>query len=156
MERMQGLQWLSGQEHAALAAAFLFTLACTIQDVRTRKIHILTFVIGALAGLGFCRSTGRGPGEILTAMLPGMAFLAMSRLRKDSIGAGDIVYVFVCGLYMDIQKLMMLLICAAALSAGTALVVLVRNYPTHTNMRTQTWPYMAFAAPAFLGLLVLL
>ena len=134
----------------AMCLLLIYTLICGVQDLRTRQIRTGSSFLFAGLGLLLSLILRRSPAEIGQALLPGMAFLALSRITKG-IGAGDAVYLLVCAAYTDMERLLWMIICSLLISAAGALYIILKGNCLCRNVKHVTLPYLTFMIPALLG-----
>lgn len=108
--------------------AVIFIVFCTISDVRTGKIPVLVILVFGLASVWLLITGNTGSWrEILYALVPGMALLALSLCTGESIGYGDGLTVLVLGLLVGIMRCTAAVFTGFLLSAVWGLVLLVLN-----------------------------
>ncbi|MBR2531291.1 MAG: prepilin peptidase [Lachnospiraceae bacterium] len=137
--------------NAVMVMLTAYTVLCGLEDFRKRQIRTGRSML--FAGLGIFTSLlmGRNWAEIGLALLPGLAFLAISRISRGSVGPGDAVYLLVCAAYADMERLLLMIVFSLLLSAAAALCIIVRGTFRCMNVKHKTLPYLTFMIPALLG-----
>lgn len=130
----------------SLLMAFLVLNAWN--DIRTRSIWLRSAwgfgILGLLYGFG----TGEMIfSELWPALLPGLAFLAVGKLSRQSVGYGDGIVIMVMGLYVGIRtlaySLMLSLVCAAMWA-----IILVIFFK---KKKQEQFPFLPFILLGYLG-----
>ncbi len=128
-----------------------YTVLCGLEDFRKRQIRTGRSMLFACLGVFVSVLLGRNWAEIGQALLPGLVFLALSRVSRGSIGPGDAVYLLVCAAYTDMERLLLMIVFSLLLSAAAALCIIVRGTFQCMNIKHRTPPYLTFMIPALLG-----
>ena len=127
----------------------LFTALCAWQDIRSRSICIWTYLIFGAVGLFICFLDKTALMSVFAAVLPGVLLLGLSRMLPGSIGSGDGVYFLTAALYLDAERVVVLLFWSMSACAASALLVIVcqmtSGRPLHG--KKTALPYLAFVFP---------
>ena len=111
----------------------------SVRDIRKREIFLLPTLFFGAAGciyrIGFC---GEYWQMLLPACLPGMLFLALSRMLPGQIGAGDAWVVLSLGAWMPSEELLAM-VCVSLFAAAVAAGILFLR-----KKRTKTLPFVPF------------
>lgn len=121
-------------------ARFMMLVTClfsaALTDLRHRQIHMdsmLAFaVVGILHRLMFGGILGVTTG--LTGALAGAGILGIPYLlRKDSVGAGDILLLAVAGIYIGAMAVIVLLVRALLILSAVCIIQLLRKKVTRSS-----------------------
>jgi len=85
--------------------------------------------------------------QILISLVPGIIFLVISKVTKESMGYGDGIIVLVMGSYISIAKLVGSLILALILAAIWSIVLLV----FFRKKKQEEFPFVPFVLLGYLG-----
>ena len=120
----------------------------TVSDIRTKKILVWSAWAFGLFGLiyGFVGNE-MSLFQGLLAILPGILFLIISKMTKESMGYGDGVIVLVMGVYISIQKLVGSLMLALILAAAWSVILLV----FFRKRKQEEFPFVPFVLLGYLG-----
>jgi len=124
----------------------------TVSDIRCKKILVWSAWVFGIFGFGYCLVVGELTLEQgLMALLPGIAFIIISRITKESLGYGDGIIVLVMGVYLSIQKLIGSLVLALLLAAIWSIVLLV----FFKKRKQEEFPFVPFVLLGYIGGLLL-
>ena len=126
----------------------IYTILSGLEDLYKREIHTGRSMLFAGTGLLFSLLLGRNLIEIGQALLPGLVFLALSKISRGSVGMGDAIYLLVCAAYTDLERLLWMIAFSLLLSAVGALCIIARGTFQCTKMKYKTIPYLTFMIPA--------
>lgn len=135
----------------------LYALSCMVSDIRHRSISpvqcLAAGIIGAiLFAMSFINSSTDISEHIcfqLSAFIPGIFVIILSALTKGAVGIGDGIFVLVCGWYMGLGEVAVMLITAWLLCAAASLFLIVKKGLRHTKTN-MTLPFLAFAVPVLM------
>lgn len=120
----------------------------TVSDIRSKKILVWSAWVFGLFGLVY----GFVGNELsilqgLVALLPGIIFLIISKITKESMGYGDGMIVLVMGIYISIQKLVGSLMIALIFAAAWSMILLV----FFKKKKHEEFPFVPFVLLGYLG-----
>ncbi len=109
----------------------IFLMGSLIQDVRTKKISYIWFLVNVPLAILISYISGMGLLDMLYGLLVGGALLALALISGDRIGKGDALVVLVMGIYLGISGCFFSLLLALFLSAifGAGLVLFRKKSP---------------------------
>lgn len=93
-----------------------FLIAAAWEDLQRKSISIWLFLCAGASGIVFCFLQGEYLIGRLSGCLVGLVLLAVSRLSKEAIGAGDGCFFIVSGLFFPVLFNLKLLIYGISLS----------------------------------------
>ena len=133
-------------------ALLLFGFSCAVQDIRTKKIYIGTYIIFGLLGLLTCFIKERGPMDIAAAMIPGAILYLLSRITGGEIGAGDALWFVTAGLFCGIREIIFIFSMSCFLCIIAALLMVFVHRKDLRRVRKHRIPFLAFLPlPIVLG-----
>ena len=120
----------------------------TISDIRTKKILIWSAWVFGVFGLiyGFISAELIFSQTIVT-LLPGMLFLAVSKVTKESMGYGDGIVVLVMGVFISMQKLVSSLMLALLFAALWSIILMVFC----GKKKQADFPFLPFVLLGYIG-----
>ncbi len=117
-------------------------LGCiSIEDMRKREISTLSLLL--LGGLGVFLSLLGGEWKdisVLCRFLPGLIFLGLGKISRESIGYGDGFVILCLGSYLTVTQLLGACMTAVTLAGVAALFLMIL---LHRGRRTQI-PFVPF------------
>ena len=120
----------------------------TVSDIKCKKIIVwsawLFGVFGFIYGLVTSELTLL---QGLMALLPGIMFLLISKITKESMGYGDGIIVLVMGIYLSIQNLIGSLVLALIFAALWSIILVV----FFKKKKQEEFPFVPFVLLGFLG-----
>lgn len=131
---------------------FVFLGIAAWQDLRTRRISLEVLAGGAAAGIITCIWKERFPGEIISAMIPGIALLLIGGLTGGLLGEGDGWFFIVSGFFLEWQECVVLLISGQIFCGifGLAMIVGAQIGTGRGSIRKLRLPFLPFLLPAML------
>lgn len=131
---------------------FVFLGIAAWQDLRTRSISLEVLAGGAAAGIITCVWKERFLGEIILAMIPGIALLMIRTLTGGLVGEGDGWFFIVSGFFLGWQECVMLLISGQIFCGifGLAMMVGAQIGTGRGSIRKLRLPFLPFLLPAAL------
>lgn len=135
----------------------LYAFSCMVSDIRHRSISpvqcLAAGVIGAiLSAMSFINSSTDISEHIicqLSSFIPGIFVIIASALTKGAVGIGDGIFVLICGWYMGLGEVAVMLITAWLLCAAASLFLIVKKGLRHTKA-DMTLPFIAFIFPVLI------
>ena len=120
----------------------------TVSDIKTKKILVWSAWVFGIFGFvyGFV-GNGLSLLQGLMALLPGIIFIAISKITKESMGYGDGIIVLVMGVYISLQKIvgsLMIALIFAAVWSGILLVFFRKK-------KHDEFPFVPFVLLGYLG-----
>ena len=120
----------------------------TVSDIKTKKILVWSAWVFGIFGFvyGFV-GNGLSLLQGLMALLPGIIFIAISKITKESMGYGDGIIVLVMGVYISPQKIvgsLMIALIFAAVWSGILLVFFRKK-------KHDEFPFVPFVLLGYLG-----
>ena len=120
----------------------------TVSDIRYKKILVWSAWVFGIFGLAYGLITNELTWmQILISLVPGIIFLVISKVTKESMGYGDGIIVLVMGSYISIAKLVGSLILALILAAIWSIVLLV----FFRKKKQEEFPFVPFVLLGYLG-----
>ena len=131
---------------------FISCMLCAIQDVRWRRIHVLTYLIFMLPGLLLSYMGERSPEDMILALIPGSLLYIASMITGQSIGKGDALWFLLAGLFCGLRDILFIFSIACFLCAFGALIVFATHGGNIRRLRGYRLPFMAFVPlPVLMG-----
>ena len=131
---------------------FISCMLCAIQDVRWRRIHVLTYLIFLLPGLLLSYMGERSPEDMILALIPGSLLYIASMITGQSIGKGDALWFLLAGLFCGLRDILFIFSIACFLCAFGALIVFATHGGNIRRLRGYRLPFMAFVPlPVLMG-----
>ena len=131
---------------------FISCMLCAIQDVRWRRIHILTYLIFMLPGLLLSYMGERSPEDMILALIPGILLYVASMITGQSIGKGDSLWFLLARLFCGLRDILFIFSIACFLCAFGALIVFATHGGNIRRLRGYRLPFMAFVPlPVLMG-----
>ncbi len=125
---------------------------CSIEDIKNKQIHIIWPVSFAVIGILCWIFVWDQPiFEIIIAVFPGLAVLAMSYATKGGIGEGDSLLLIVAGIYLGASYTIEILLYAVFLSSIYALFL----YTVKKKKQRYEMAFVPFLFISFTGSLLL-
>lgn len=125
------------------------------QDIKERKISNIYLIVGTITGLLFCGLdilTGNFYFEKKSlAWVPGVIFIVTAKIWKEKIGIGDGLILLILGIFVDFQKLCLILYMAFVLLIIVSLLLLGRGKITK-NYQIPFLPFLWLAYTLLWGL----
>ena len=120
----------------------------TVSDIKTKKI--LGWSAWAFGVFGILYGFITEELNILlalTTVLPGLVFLAISKITDESMGYGDGIVVLIMGTYIGIQKLVSSLMIALLCAAVWSIILIVFK----GKKKQAEFPFVPFVLLGYLG-----
>lgn len=135
-----------------LAGCLVLLLYPTVSDIRIRKFYIepIAAIAVIFAGIGLI-SRQVAIVDIMLGCLPGIAALGISRITKESIGAGDAVVITGLGSIVGWESVCHICLLGLVLCGITGLVLIVFGKAD----RKTTLPFIPFLTIAVLALWII-
>lgn len=131
---------------------FVFSILCAIQDIRMRRIHVLTYLMFALPGSLLSYIGGRTAEDVIVALIPGMLLYIASVATGQSIGKGDALWFLLAGLFCVLKDILFIFSISCFFCAFGALIVFVSHGGNIRRLRGYRLPFMAFVPlPVLMG-----
>lgn len=118
----------------------------SIFDIRSKRLPVWITVAGALLGVMFWVIEDDFRVASLLGLLPGILFLLFARISKEAIGYGDGFSICMMGIYLEVETLLSVCMCALFLAGIVALVLLVSG----KRKGKQEIPFIPFLLLSFL------
>ncbi|MDO4961285.1 MAG: hypothetical protein Q4E57_05455 [Eubacteriales bacterium] len=136
----------AGMENAGGIIFLIYTLICTVSDLKKRSISLPLSLLFAGFGAGISLLLGREPLEILTALIPGALIFAAAYATGGCIGTGDAVFILVGAMFLSVMELTAIVAEAWILCAIFALfLIAMGNFGPNSQKRGKAGlPYVAF------------
>ena len=142
-ERIKGLLFL------------IFCICCGVQDIRSRQIHMLTFLLFGASGMLCCFIARRSMGDLLLALLPGLILLLAACKGRDIIGTGDALWILTAALYMDVRPLLFTFSSACFLCVFIGLYMIFKSRFDLRRVKKTELPFTAILPiPLLLRLMI--
>ena len=120
----------------------------TISDIRTKKILIWSaWVFGAIGLLYGFISKELMISQVLITLLPGIIFLIISKVTKESLGYGDGIVVLVMGVFINMQKLVSSLMLALLFAALWSIILMI----FWGKKKQADFPFLPFVLLGYIG-----
>ena len=120
----------------------------TVSDIKTKKILLWSAGVFGVFGLGYGLVTkDLTLLQAFVALLPGLIFLMISKVTKESMGYGDGIIVLVMGVYISIQKLIGSLVLALIFAAVWSIILVV----FFRKKKQEEFPFVPFVLLGYLG-----
>lgn len=126
----------------------IWLLWCSVQDIKEKKISIILLTAGGvLLSALFLLTGGIAVTSRLSGLLLGLLLLAVGRLFKDQIGAGDGAIICITGICLGFAKNLNLMLLGLSLAAILSLFLLIFKKAG----RKDTIPFVPFLLFSYLG-----
>ena len=108
---------------------YSFLFLCSISDIRTKKISLLTCLIYFIAGILLCTFFIQPDIHIIILnLIPGLFLFFVSIFTKGSIGMGDVIIFIILALYMPEICILPILFYSLLGAALFSIIFLVKKY----------------------------
>ena len=123
-----------------------FLLIQSIFDIKSKRLPVWVTVTGGAVGIAFWAIEGDFRMAQLWGLLPGIICLLFARVSKEAMGYGDGLFICMMGIYLGVDKLISICLCALFLAGIVALILLVSG----KRNGKQEIPFIPFLLLSFL------
>ena len=119
-----------------------------ISDIKAKRILIWSVWVLGIFGLlyGFI-SKELMILQVLITLLPGIIFLIISKVTKESLGYGDGIVVLVMGVFINMQKLVRSLMLALLFAALWSIILMI----FWGKKKQADFPFLPFVLLGYIG-----
>ncbi len=144
-----------GMEIISRFVFMLFMVICAIQDKRERAVKDSVYVLFSILGLIFGIFSERSFFNIISAFIPGMLLVVISRLSGEALGMGDAFFYLVSAMYLDIGSILIMLLISMFICGIIALLVIAYYGIGERDRHEITIPYLTVLLPVGIFALIL-
>jgi leader peptidase (prepilin peptidase)/N-methyltransferase len=138
-------------EHIMSGAMGLWLFLCSIQDIKSKKIHIYLIGLGFVACLSISFVFHDAVfWERAVGAIPGLFMLALNPITRGQIGIGDGLIVLILGVCLGFGLTASILLLGLFASAFFSAILLI----VKKAGRKKTIPFIPFLFLGFLGVLI--
>lgn len=127
-------------------ALFLFLFISAVLDIKRRRISLLlVFLFAVIWIVSVFRNDAQAFITGTIGMIPGIVLAAISILSGEKIGMGDAITVTLCGVYLGVYPVLMLLMISFILTTMVGVILIF----LHKAKRDSYLPFVPFLAIAY-------
>ena len=160
--------------HCSTCLFFIYALLCIAFDLRSRSVPLMMHLLFMLPGLIIFGNQLHGTFQAcaLTAhqmvpdtlpdtssavlpirtallpLLPGLLALLLSKLTREALGLGDVLFLLIAGLYVPMRSMLLLLLSGILVGFLVSAVLLIYGHIHGRSMRNVRFPWIPCTLPA--------
>lgn len=116
-------------------------------DIWKRKISLISTIFFFLLGIMYQLYLKTNITEMMISVMPGICLIACSIMTKQRVGVGDGLVITICGIYLGMEQVIMLLTCSLFLAAIVGIMaILLKKATTKTEL-----PWVLFVFIVYVG-----
>lgn len=128
-----------------------YLLISMILDVWKKRISLITTIAFFLLGISYQLYLTTDPTELMISVIPGVCLIACSLITEQRVGIGDGLVIMVCGIYLGIGQVILLLTISLFLAAMAGIMaILFKRATTKTEL-----PWVLFVFIVYLGKIIM-